>query len=131
MEEKLDYIGFYEREYYIFSNFSAFAIMWKGHFCMTRGTNFDKKEIKSNFFSDYVGFSKEETNLFLEEFFRSNSHVDILPVFGAIEAIQQLSGYDLVDITIRPESWRLQTEEWLNKNFKNAFSGLYMLGVEA
>ena len=98
---------------------------------MTRGTNFDKKEIKSNFFSDYVGFSKEETNLFLEEFFRSNSHVDILPVVGAIEAIQQLSGYDLVDITIRPESWRLQTEEWLNKNFKNAFSGLYMLGVEA
>ncbi len=35
MEEKLDYIGFYEREYYIFSNFSAFAIMWKGYFCMT------------------------------------------------------------------------------------------------
>lgn len=98
---------------------------------MTRGTNFDKKEIKSNFFSDYVGFSKEETNLFLEEFFKSNSHVDVLPVVGAMEAIQQLSNYDLVAITIRPESWRLQTQEWLNKNFKNVFLRLYMLGVEA
>lgn len=28
-------IGFYEREYYAFSNFSAFAIKWKGHFCLT------------------------------------------------------------------------------------------------
>lgn len=28
-------IGFYEREYYVFSNFSAFAIMWKGNFCLT------------------------------------------------------------------------------------------------
>lgn len=36
MEENLkDYIGFYEREYYVFSNFSAFAIMWKGKYCMT------------------------------------------------------------------------------------------------
>lgn len=97
----------------------------------TRGTNFDKKEIKSNFFSDYVGFTKEETNLFLEEFFNSNSHVDILPIIGAVEAIQQLSDYDLIAITIRPESWRLQTEEWLSKNFKKSFSKLYMLGVEA
>ena len=28
-------IGFYEREYYVFSNFSAFVIMWKGNFCLT------------------------------------------------------------------------------------------------
>jgi ribA/ribD-fused uncharacterized protein len=28
-------ICFYEHEYYVFSNFSAFAIQWKGHFCMT------------------------------------------------------------------------------------------------
>ncbi len=97
----------------------------------TRGTNFDKKEIKSNFFSDYVGFTKEETNLFLEEFFKSNSHVDVLPVIGAAEAIQQLSDYDLIAITIRPESWRSQTDEWLSKNFKNSFSKLCMLGVEA
>ena len=34
MEEK-DYLGFYEKEYYVFSNFSSFAIMWKGNFCMT------------------------------------------------------------------------------------------------
>jgi ribA/ribD-fused uncharacterized protein len=28
-------IGFYEREYYVFSNFSAFAIEWKDKFWMT------------------------------------------------------------------------------------------------
>lgn len=28
-------IGFYEREYYVLSNFSAFAIIWKGNFCLT------------------------------------------------------------------------------------------------
>lgn len=28
-------IGFYEREYYVFSNFSAFSIMWKGQYCPT------------------------------------------------------------------------------------------------
>lgn len=28
-------IFFYEHDYYIFSNFSAFAIEWKGHLCMT------------------------------------------------------------------------------------------------
>ncbi len=30
-----DLICFYEHEYYVFSNFSAFAIEWKGHLCMT------------------------------------------------------------------------------------------------
>jgi ribA/ribD-fused uncharacterized protein len=28
-------IHFYEHEYYVFSNFSAFAVEWKGHYCMT------------------------------------------------------------------------------------------------
>lgn len=28
-------ILFYEPDYYIFSNFSAFALEWKGHLCMT------------------------------------------------------------------------------------------------
>jgi N-glycosidase YbiA len=30
-----DLICFYEHEYYVFSNFSAFAIEWKGHLCLT------------------------------------------------------------------------------------------------
>jgi ribA/ribD-fused uncharacterized protein len=34
MKQK-ELIGFYEREFYMFSNFSSFAIMWKGKFCLT------------------------------------------------------------------------------------------------
>ena len=33
--EQEEYIGFYEREYYVFSNFSSFSIMWKDNFCLT------------------------------------------------------------------------------------------------
>ena len=33
--EQEEYIRFYEREYYVFSNFSSFSIIWKGNFCLT------------------------------------------------------------------------------------------------
>ena len=44
-------IVFYEREYYFLSNFSAFAIMWKGHFCLTsehayQTEKFEDEELK-------------------------------------------------------------------------------------
>jgi uncharacterized HAD superfamily protein len=96
----------------------------------TRGTQLDKKEIKSNFFSDYMKFSQEETSLFLDEFFSSDSYVDIEPVFGSVEVLKKLDTYELIAITIRPEHWRRQTEEWLHKNFGNVFSRVYMLGLE-
>ena len=44
-------IVFYEREYYFLSNFSAFAIMWKGYFCLTsehayQTEKFEDEELK-------------------------------------------------------------------------------------
>ncbi len=97
----------------------------------TRGTHFDKKDITSNFFSDYAGLSKEETNAFLDEFFNSDNNQNIETVEGAREAIKMLKGDELFAITIRPEHWRRQTEEWIGVQFGKVFNDVYMLGVEA
>jgi ribA/ribD-fused uncharacterized protein len=35
MSEDRGYIGFYEKEFYMLSNFSSFAMIWKGEFCLT------------------------------------------------------------------------------------------------
>ncbi len=96
-----------------------------------RGTHFDKKDITSNFFSDYAGLSKEETNVFLNEFFNSADNQAIETVDGAKETIKRLKDYTLYAITIRPEHWRAQTEEWIMAQFGDAFAHVYMLGVEA
>jgi uncharacterized HAD superfamily protein len=101
------------------------------HHNKTRGTNLDKKDIKLTFISDYTGYSKEETSLFLDEFISSGAHSAIVPVAGAIEAIETLKDYELVIITIRPEHWRKETEAWLQKYFGDTFREVHMLGKES
>lgn len=51
MQEDTNYIGFYERDFYCFSNFSSFAIIWKGKFCLTsehayHTERFEDEEVK-------------------------------------------------------------------------------------
>lgn len=46
-------VGFYEREYYALSNFSSFAMMWKGAFYLTsehvyQAEKFEDEEIKES-----------------------------------------------------------------------------------
>lgn len=51
MDEKVEPIFFYEHEFYVFSNFSSFAIEWKGKLWMTsehayHSEKFDDEDLK-------------------------------------------------------------------------------------
>lgn len=47
-------IQFYEREYYMFSNFSSFAIMWKGHFCLTSEHAYQTEKFEDESVKDII-----------------------------------------------------------------------------
>lgn len=99
-----------------------------GYHNKTRGSNFDPTNPESPFIQHYMNYSPEETADFLTEFYANTAHEDVPPVVGAIEAIQNLKNNELILITIRPEHFRTQTEEWLLHHFSNAFSEIHMLG---
>lgn len=94
----------------------------------TRNSNLDSTNPESPFIQHYMNYSPEETADFLAEFYANTTHDDVLPVVGAIEAIKNLKNNELILITIRPEHYRTQTEEWLLHHFSNVFTELHMLG---
>ncbi|MCX6754065.1 MAG: HAD family hydrolase [Candidatus Nomurabacteria bacterium] len=91
------------------------------------GTTLTKEDFHSCWYREVWGGTKEEEVEKLIEFFKTDYFKNVLPMPGAQEAMKFLKkeGHKLSVVTGRIYSLTQQTEEWIDKYFKNIFSGIY------
>ncbi len=91
------------------------------------GTNLQREHIFDYSLSRVFGKSEEEVDELLDEFDKSEEIKNVGLVPGAKKGIEILARqYKLVAVTSREESTHQLTRNWLDKNFPDKFSALYM-----
>lgn len=72
--------------------------------------------------------TREEAVRRVHEFYDSPDSERIAPVEGSQEGCLILGqSYDLFSITSRPISWKVKTEQWVQRYFPSTFSGVYLI----
>ena len=91
------------------------------------GTNLKREDFHSCWYREVWGGTKEQEVEKLTEFFKTDYFKNVLPMPGAQETMKFLKeeGHKLSVVTGRVYSLTQQTEEWIEKYFKNIFSEIY------
>lgn len=90
------------------------------------GTSYERKDVFSWHIELLWGCTREEAMVRVEHWYGSLEHSQSAPVHGAIEAVEVLSKvHDLHIVTSRPSQIRGLTEEWLERHFRERFSGVH------
>lgn len=93
------------------------------------GTTYCREDITSYKLNSMWGCTPDEAIQRVIDFYQSDEHQNLLPVEGAVEAIERLSkNNDLVIITARPENVRGLTIELVHKHFPKVFGEPHFLG---
>ena len=88
-------------------------------------TSFELEDFKQNL-AEMWGCSKEEERKRIFDFYSSQEHWDSLPVFGAVEGINNLrQHHDITIITAKPEALKDKTLEWLGRHFPQTFEQIH------
>lgn len=95
----------------------------------TYGTSYKREDIVSYELRHLWGCPHEEVIRRVYDFYYSSHHTNLLPIKGAVEALERLrSENTLVIITSRPESVKGLTLTWLDKHFPQVFEEIHFLG---
>ena len=85
-------------------------------------TRAQKRDMFSYSFREVFGYSEEENQKRVLDFFKSEYFQNIKPVKGAPEMVAQLAKeHQLCIITARTKVIREETEQWLLKHFSDSF----------
>lgn len=89
-------------------------------------TNFNRNDFHSYKLYEIWGGTHKEAIKEIYEFYETEYFTNILPIPGSIENIEVLSrDNELVVITSRQNYISEKTLDWIDKFFKNRFSGVY------
>jgi len=100
----------------------AFLLFHNGAY----GTDIKFEDLKSHSLSKDIDITFEEELKRFEEFFASKYAREIEPVQGAQEAVKKLAkDHKLYVITSRPEDLKEQTQEWVDRFFKDLFQKIF------
>ena len=92
----------------------------------TYGTTLTKEDMWSYDFHKVLQISLEESIKRIYDFERSSKLMDIVPIQGAKEAVQQLANkHHLVVITARDDEFAQTTDHWIETHFPGMFSDIY------
>jgi len=92
-----------------------------------KNTNFKFEQVKEYHMNKLWGVSREEIVKELKEYYDSKEFENLSIIPGAKKAIDILSkNNELIIITARPNFLKEKTEIWINKNFPNKFSTIYL-----
>lgn len=132
-------IFFYEHEYYVFSNFSAFAIEWKGHLCMTtehayHTEKFEDEEIKKEIRATRSAHDSQKVSHAYKEKYRADWNDVKLGIMKSILQEKVLQHpyvkkklLESGDRILVEDSWRDDFWGWgPNKDGKNMLGKLWM-----
>lgn len=90
------------------------------------GTDFKREQFHSYKVHEIWGGTHNNTMEEIYEFYGTKYFEDIMPIPGSIENIEVLSrNNDLVVITSRQNDISQKTLNWIDKYFKNRFSGIF------
>lgn len=90
------------------------------------GTNFDIKNLKVFKLMTILGNDKKHAEQKLHEF-HTSSYGKTLPIPGVKKILEKLKkNNELYVITARGDDIKKVTLKWVNKNFPNIFSGIYL-----
>ncbi len=100
------------------------------YFNETKGTEIKYEDIKSYYsLESLTKTSEEEGRRLFEQFCKTKNFLEMQPIAGAVEAVNQLSKkHKLLIITSRPEIIKKETYNSLEKYFNKSFSLISMLG---
>jgi len=86
------------------------------------GSSLVKEDFKTSNLWETFGGTREEAIEKVRNFFESNHFEDLIPIFGAKEAIHLLSlKYELEIVTSRPKYVKNKTLNWLEEYFPELF----------
>lgn len=90
------------------------------------GTTLTKDDIWSYRFWDVLQVSQEEAIKRVFDFERSSRMLTILPLPGAVQAVETLGdNHELSIITARDSEFAESTKHWLARHFPDVFSGIH------
>jgi uncharacterized HAD superfamily protein len=90
------------------------------------GTNFILDDYRQFELRETWKCTREDALKKIDEFFFSDYFKTVIPVSGAVEGINALSGgHKLFVITARPGHVQEETRNWLSRHYGNKFSGIF------
>ena len=95
---------------------------------LENSTSIQVEDVSDYSLAKLFGCTQEEIDKRIERFFRQGNGSRILPVDGAVEAIQNLArDHELIVISARPKLFEQQTIHWLDTHFPGAFSEVHFV----